>query len=51
VDRWLEKGGFILFDDSGDDSNWEVRDVIREIKAGNQYEVIVNNPNYLLRKK
>jgi len=51
VDRWLEKGGFILFDDSGDDSTWEVRQVISEIKAGNRYEVIVNNPNYLLRKK
>lgn len=50
VDKYLEVGGFILFDDSGDFSDWEVKQVIKEIKAGGRYEVIVNNPNYLVRK-
>jgi hypothetical protein len=50
-DRYLEKGGFILFDDSGDDSGWEVCKVIEEIKASGKYEIIINNPNYLVRKK
>jgi len=50
VDKYLERGGFILFDDSGDDSEWEVVKVIDEIKRSGKYEVIVNNPNYLIKK-
>ncbi len=50
TDKWLEKGGFILFDDSGDLSNWEVKKVISEIKQSGTYEVVAANPNYLVRK-
>jgi hypothetical protein len=49
-DAVLEKGGFILFDDSADGSKWEVCRVIREIKARRDYEVVKRNPNYLFRK-
>jgi hypothetical protein len=50
TDRWLERDGFILFDDSGDFSNWEVKEVISEIKQSGRYEVVAANPNYLVRK-
>jgi hypothetical protein len=50
TDKWLEKGGFILFDDSGDFSNWEVKKVISELKQSGRYEVVAANPNYLVRK-
>jgi hypothetical protein len=50
VDKFLEIGGFILFDDSGDNSGWEVCRVIEEIKRESKYELIMNNPNYLFRK-
>lgn len=50
VGKYLENGGFILFDDSGDNSKWEVRKVIDEIKKSGKYEVIIKNPNYLIRK-
>jgi len=50
TDKWLEKGGFILFDDSGDFSNWEVKKVISELKQSGRYEVVVANPNYLVKK-
>ena len=50
-DEFLEKGGFILFDDSGDGSPWEVCRVVDEIKRAGRYEVIIKNPNYLFRKK
>jgi Methyltransferase domain len=51
VDKHLEPGGFILFDDSADGSDWEVRKVIKEIKEAGKYEIIINNPNYLVKKR
>jgi predicted O-methyltransferase YrrM len=50
-DQYLLPGGLILFDDSGDESDWEVKKVIRRIKRGGRYEVVAKNPNYLLHKK
>jgi hypothetical protein len=50
TDRFLEVGGFVLFDDSGDNSKWEVRQVVTEVKATGRYEVVSNNPNYLFRR-
>ena len=50
VDQVLDTGGFILFDDSADNSSWEVTRVIDEIKKTGRYEVIIHNPNYLLKK-
>lgn len=50
-DQVLERGGFILFDDSGDGSGWEVCRVVEEVAASGQYELIAKNPNHLFRKK
>jgi len=50
VDAFLEPGGFILFDDSADDSQWEVNQVVKEILKEGKYELVIKNPNYLLRK-
>lgn len=50
TDRTLVSGGFILFDDSGDESDWEVNQLTREIAAGHQYKVVSKNPNYLFQK-
>ena len=49
-DKHLVTGGFVFFDDSGDDSKWEVKRVISEVKASGKYEVIAHNPNYLFKK-
>lgn len=51
ADQFLVPGGFILFDDSGDGSAWEVCRVVAEIKSGRRYDVVAANPNYLFRKK
>lgn len=50
-DKHLAPGGLILFDDSSDDSDWEVKGVIRRIKRNPRYEIVARNPNYLVRKK
>jgi SAM-dependent methyltransferase len=47
---YLAPGGFILFDDSADGSGWDVCQVVKEVKASRQYEVVLKNPNYLVRK-
>lgn len=49
-DEFLESGGFILFDDSADGTEWEVCKVVKEIEKLDRYEVVVKNPNYLFRK-
>ena len=49
-DEHLLPGGLLLFDDSGDASDWEVRSVIRHLKRTRRYEVVARNPNYLVRK-
>jgi hypothetical protein len=50
-DRHLLAGGLILFDDSGDESDWEVRRVVRRVRSSGRYEVLARNPNYLFRKR
>jgi hypothetical protein len=49
-DAMLEKGGFLLFDDSADGSGWGVCDVVREVAADPRYEIVMRCPNYLFRK-
>jgi hypothetical protein len=50
TDKYLEIGGFILFDDSEDGSDWGVNRVLKDIKKSGKYEIIIKNPNYLLKK-
>lgn len=50
TDRFLEPGGFVLFDDSADGSTWEVCRVVEEVKKMGNYRLIINNPNYLFQK-
>ena len=49
VDRWLEKGGFILFDDTGDEI-FGCAKLMPEVKATGRYEMIMQNPNHLWRR-
>ena len=49
-DRWLERGGFILFDDSAIGTRWDVCKVAEEVAALGRYEVVARNPNWFFRK-
>lgn len=49
--EFLEEGGFILFDDSQDGSDWDVCRIITEIRASKKYDMVIKNPNYLFIKK
>ncbi|MCZ6674789.1 MAG: class I SAM-dependent methyltransferase [Verrucomicrobia bacterium] len=49
--EFLERGGFILFDDSADGSGWEVCQVVAEVKRSREYDVVISNPNYLFKKR
>jgi hypothetical protein len=49
-DKYLDKGGFILFDDSADGSGWEVCKVVQEVRATKRYELVAKAPNYFFRK-
>ncbi len=51
TDKFLVPGGFILFDDSADGSDWEVCRVVREVQQSGRYELVARNPNYFFRKK
>lgn len=50
TDKFLEPGGFVLFDDSADGSHWEVCRVIQEVKQMPNYKLVIQNPNYLFMK-
>jgi hypothetical protein len=49
-DEFLLPGGFLLFDDSADGSQWEVCGVVKEVLASGRYELVAKLPNYLVRK-
>jgi hypothetical protein len=51
VDQHLLPGGFILFDDSADGSDWEVRRVVAEVERDPSYELVFKTPNYFFRKR
>ena len=40
VHRFLEPGGFIVFDDSGDDSSWESNRTAKEAASLASYELV-----------
>lgn len=49
-DKHLVVGGSVLFDDSSDESNWGVKQTIARIKTLPNYELVLQNPNYMFRK-
>lgn len=50
TDRFLEPGGFILFDDSSDRQRLGSSRFMKELMANDKYELVIKNPNYLFRK-
>ena len=50
VDKYLDIGGFILFDDSADGTKWEVKQVVAEVLESGRYELVNKNPNYFFKK-
>jgi hypothetical protein len=50
ADKYLEKGGFILFDDSSDGSHFESALFMKEVLNNSNYELVIKNPNYLFKK-
>ena len=48
--KFLDKGGFILFDDSSDNSKFGCAKLMSEILSNRDYELVLKNPNYLFRK-
>jgi hypothetical protein len=50
-DEHLQPGGLLLFDDSDDAGDWQVRRVIGHVKGTGRYEIVAKNPNYLFRKR
>ncbi len=50
VDKHLMNSGFILFDDSMDDSPFGSTIFMKEMKAHKNYRLIDKNPNYLFQK-
>lgn len=51
VDQHLLPGGFILFDDSADESDFEAARAAAEVKQNPSYELVFKTPNYFFRKK
>ena len=43
-------GGYLLFDDSADDSGWEVGRVVKDVEETGRYKLIAKNPNYFYKK-
>ena len=50
VDKYLVKGGFILFDDSADYTNWGSKLVAQEVVKSGDYKLVFKNPHYLVEK-
>jgi hypothetical protein len=51
VDHFLLPGGFIIFDDSADGSNWGSSRTAREAASRPNYELVAKNPNYCIAKR
>lgn len=51
IDRHLLPGGFVLFDDSSDDSPFECRKVVAEMISNQAYALEFKTPNYFFRKR
>ncbi|MCP4218794.1 MAG: class I SAM-dependent methyltransferase [bacterium] len=51
VHRFLEPGGFVLFDDSYDGNRFGLTKLMKEIKKRGDYRLVIKNPNYLFQKQ
>jgi hypothetical protein len=51
IDPHLDRGGFVLFDDSADGSPFGLNRLMREIAGSGSYELVRQNPNFLFRKR
>lgn len=51
VDRFLLPGGFIIFDNSADDCDWESKRSAREAASRPDYELVAKTPNYCIAKR
>jgi hypothetical protein len=51
VDRFLLPGGFIIFDDSADGSDWGSHRAAREAASRPDYELVAKTPNYCIAKR
>jgi methyltransferase family protein len=50
VDRFLEIGGYVIFDDSADGSAWGSHRTATEAAALPRYRLVGKNPNYCLQR-
>ncbi len=50
VDRYIEPGGYVLFDDSSDMDYFGLTRLMKEIERNRNYKLVMKNPNYLFRK-
>lgn len=50
TDKFLEVGGFVLFDDSADSNPFGLTKLMREIERNGNYLLALKNPNYLFQK-
>lgn len=50
TNKFLDIGGFILFDDSDDSNPFGLSKLMKEISKMEQYRLIMKNPNYLFKK-
>jgi hypothetical protein len=50
VDRYLVTGGFVIFDDSADWTDWGSHRTAREAALRSNYRLVDRTPNYCLRK-
>jgi hypothetical protein len=51
VDRYLESGGFVVFDDSADGSGWGSAITAKEAANRPNYDLVAKTPNYCVRKR
>jgi Methyltransferase domain len=51
VNRFLERGGFVIFDDSADGTAWGSHRVAKEASELSSYELVARNPNYCIKKR
>ncbi len=50
VNKYLLKGGFILFDDSIDGTSFGSAKLMKEVKTNKEFKLVYKNPNYLVQK-